>query len=483
MVINKESNKPHAVCIAYPAQSHIKAMLKLAKLLHYKGFYITFVNTEFNHTRLLKVRGHESLTNIPNFHFKTIPDGLLPSNPHSTQDLSALCGSIRRNFQSAFQKIISNLNDKSVSPNSPLVTCIVSDGVMPFTITVGKELGIPVAVFWTFAACGFLGFCQYRMLMEKGLTGFKDERILSKEVLEKVIDWIPGVDNVRLKDLPSFFQTTDPDDEIFNLAMESAEKACEASAFGLHTFDSLEPDVLNALSTLFTHIHTIGPLQLLLDQVTRKTPLNSLGYNLWKEDPECLEWLDSKKPGSVIYVNFGSVIVMSNQSLIEFAWGLANSNQYFLWIIRPDLIVGNSAILPPEFERETRGRCLIAGWCAQEEVLNHPSIGGFLTHCGWNSTIESLSAGVPMLCWPFFGDQQGNCRFSCTEWEVGMEIDSNVKRDEVEKLIKELMDGEKGKKMKNKAMEWKEMAEEATCLGGSSSLNLDKLVNVLLGKN
>ncbi|KAI7987368.1 UDP-glycosyltransferase 85A8 [Camellia lanceoleosa] len=88
-----------------------------------------------------------------------------------------------------------------------------------------------------------------------------------------------------------------------------------------------------------------------------------------------------------------------------------------------------------------------------------------------------------MMCWPFFADQQTNCRYTCNEWEVGMEIENNVKRDEVEKLVRELMEGENGKKMKNKAMEWKKLAEKASSPGGSSSLNLDKLVNVLLSRN
>ncbi|KAI7997153.1 7-deoxyloganetin glucosyltransferase [Camellia lanceoleosa] len=174
---------------------------------------------------------------------------------------------------------------------------------------------------------------------------------------------------------------------------------------------------------------------------------------------------------------------MSQKQLVEFAWGLANNNHCFLWIIRPDLVIGDSAILPLKYNAETKQRGLIEGWCPQEEVLNHPSIGGFLTHSGWNSMIESLSAGVPMMCWPFFADQQTNCRYTCNEWEVGMEIDNNVKRDEVEKLVREIMEGEKAKKMKNKALEWKKLAEKATSPGGSSSLNLDKLVNVLLSRN
>ncbi|CAL5384287.1 unnamed protein product [Camellia sinensis] len=492
--------KPHAVCIPFPAQSHIKGMLKLAKLLHHRGFYITFVNTDFNQNRLIKARGPDSLYDFPNFQFKTIPDSLPPSDPNATQDAIALCGSVRTNFLTPFRNLLAQLNEDNYNATTPAVTCIVSDGVMPFTITAAYELQIPVAVFWTFSACSFMGFYQFRALLDKGLAPLKakgtttntnsvktqkqtrDESYLTNGYLDTIIDWIPGMKDIRLKDLPTCFQTTNPNDEIFNLAMESAESASQASAFGLHTFNALEQDLLDALSSMFPYVYTIGPLQLLLNQQV-SPDLERLGYNLWKEEPKCLQWLDSKEPSSVIYVNFGSVTVMSLQHLVEFAWGLANSKHYFLWVIRPDLVIGDSAILPPEFKADTKETGLIAGWCPQEEVLNHPSVGVFLTHSGWNSTIESLTAGVPMMCWPFFADQVTNCRYTCTEWEVGMEIDNNVKRDEVEKLIREFMEGEKGKKMKNKAMEWKNLAEKATGPDGSSTLNLDKLVNVLLSKN
>ncbi|GMI90962.1 UDP-glucosyl transferase 85A3 [Hibiscus trionum] len=172
---------------------------------------------------------------------------------------------------------------------------------------------------------------------------------------------------------------------------------------------------------------------------------------------------------------------MTADQLVEFAWGLANSKQPFLWVIRPDLVGGESTIVPQEFVEETTGRGLLTTWCPQEQVLSHPSIGGFLTHSGWNSMMESISAGVPMICWSFFAEQQTNCWYSCTKWGVGMEIDNDVKRDEVESLVREIMEGEKGKEMKKKALEWKRKAEESIVNpDGSSFKDLDNMIQVLL---
>ncbi|KAM4073222.1 hypothetical protein ACB094_10G001900 [Castanea mollissima] len=439
--------KPHAVCIPSPAQSHIKAMLKLSKLLHHEGFHITFVNTEFNHQRFMKSRGPNSLDGLSDFRFETIPDGLPPSDINATQDMPSLYG------------------------------------FMPFTITAAQEFKIPVVMFFTISACSLMGCLQLPFLKDKGIVPLKDESYLTNGYLDTIIDWIPGMRDIRLRDLPSFVRTIDPNDILFRFVIDAVEKAPSASGIIVHTFDELEQEVLHALSTMFPHVYVIGPLEPQLNHLSNDH-LESIGYGLWKEETECLNWLNSQASNSVIYVSVGSIAVMTPSQLVEIGWGLANSKHPFLWIIRPDLVEGGSTILSPEFQEEIKERGLITSWCPQEEVLNHPSIGGFLTHCGWNSTIESVCAGVPMLCLPFFSDQQTNCKYTCNEWAIGLEIDFDVKREEVEKIVRELLEGDKGKKMKKKAMEWKKLAEEATSPLGSSSINLKNLVSeVLLSKD
>ncbi|XP_061375592.1 7-deoxyloganetin glucosyltransferase-like [Gastrolobium bilobum] len=474
------TKKLHAVCIPFPAQGHINPMLKLAKLLHFRGFHITFVNTEYNHKRLLKSRGSDSLNDVPSFCFDTIPDGLPESDADATQDVSSLCESTTKTCLAPFKNLISKLNNAS---DVPPVTCIVSDGVMSFTLDAAQELGIPEVLFWTTSACGFMCYMQYRQLIEKGLTPLKDSSYITNGYLETIIDWVPGIKEIRLKDMTSFIRTTNPEEFMLDFIQGECERAKKASAIILNTFDALEHDVLDALSSILPpSVYSIGPLNLLLNDINYED-LKTIGSNLWKEEPECLEWLDSKEPNSVIYVNFGSVTVITSDQLIELAWGLANSNKTFLWVIRPDVVAGENAILPLEFVNETKKRGLMVSWCPQEQVLAHPAIGGFLTHSGWNSTLESVCGGVPMLCWPFFAEQQTNCRFSCKEWGIGLEIE-DVKRNIVESLVLELMEGQKGKEMKAKALELKNLAHDATSAPhGSSFLNMDNMVRqVLMGK-
>ncbi|XP_020582382.1 7-deoxyloganetin glucosyltransferase-like [Phalaenopsis equestris] len=470
----------HAVCIPYPAQGHMNPMLKLAKLLHSLGFHITFVLTEFNYNRLLRSQGPNSVKGLPDFRFETIPDGLPISEDDSTQDVPTLSESTTKNFLAPFCSLITKLNERS-----PPVSCIVSDGVMTFTLDAAQAFGIPEVLFWTASACGYLAYLHYQHLLDRGIIPLKSAEDMNNGFLDTRVDWIPGLtEGMSLKDFPSFIRTTDSEDIMLNFVLRETSRASMADAILINTFEDLEAPALDSLRKILPPMYAIGPLSLLARRtISSKSPLADITASLWNEDNRCLLWLDSKPPESVVYVNFGSITVMTNEQLIEFAWGLANSRYNFLWVIRPDLVKGESAVLPPEFMEEIKERGLMTSWCVQEELLTHPAVGVFLTHSGWNSTLESLCGGVPMICWPFFAEQQTNCKYACTDWGVGMEIDNNVKRNEVKELIREMMAGGKGKKMREKAVEWKESAANAIGPNGRSAINLYKVVNDVLKRN
>ncbi|KAE8771857.1 Cytokinin-O-glucosyltransferase 2 [Hordeum vulgare] len=478
------AGKPHAVCLPYPAQGHITPMLNVAKLLHARGFDVTFVNTEYNHARLVRSRGAAAVAGLPGFRFATIPDGLPPSDDDDvTQDIPALCKSTTETCLGPFRDLLARLNDPTTG--HPPVTCVVSDVVMGFSMEAANELGLPYVHLWTASAISYLGYRHYRLLIGRGLAPFKDTELLTNdEYLDTPVEDVPGLRSMRLRDFPSFIRTTDPDEYMVRYVLRETERTAGASAVILNSFGDLEGEAVEAMEALgLPKVYALGPLPLLADEQP-PTPRSAINLSLWKEQDECLQWLDGRQPGSVVYVNFGSITVMTNAQMVEFAWGLAQSGKQFMWIVRRDLVKGDAAVLPEEFLAETAGRGLMASWCPQQEVLNHPAVGAFLTHSGWNSALESLFGGVPVISWPFFADQQTNCRYQCNEWGVGMEIDSNVQRDAVAGLITEIMEGEKGKSMRKRAVEWKESAVKAAMPGGSSHINFHELVrDVLLPKN
>uniref|UniRef100_A0A0E0NGV2 Glycosyltransferase n=1 Tax=Oryza rufipogon TaxID=4529 RepID=A0A0E0NGV2_ORYRU len=480
--------QPHAVCLPFPAQGHITPMMKLAKVLHSRGFHVTFVSTEYNHRRLVRSRGAAAAAGIPGFRFATIPDGLPPSDADATQDPPSLSYSTMTTCLPHFRKLLADLNNRLAPDDddaAPPVTCVVADHLMGFSLDAAAELGVPCALFWTASACGYMGYRNFRLLIDMGIIPLKGEEQLTNGFMDMAVDWAPGMSkHMRLKDFPTFLRTTDRNDILMTFQLRQVERAEEADAVVLNTFDELERPALDAMRAITPAIYTVGPLAFLTEQIPPGGPLDDISPSLWREDDACLRWLDGRNPRSVVYVNYGSVTVMSGHELEEFAWGLAGSGHDFLWIVRPDVVTRTAAAtaaeaaLPREFTEATKGRGLVASWCDQEAVLRHPAVGLFLTHSGWNSTVEALSGGVPMLCWPFFAEQQTNCRYKCVEWGVAMEVGDSVRREAVEGRIREAMGGgEKGKEMRRRAAEWKEAAARAR---GRSLANLERLIGDVL---
>ncbi|GMH24704.1 hypothetical protein Nepgr_026547 [Nepenthes gracilis] len=471
-----EARRPHAVCVPFPSQGHVSPFMQLAKLLHSRGFHITFVNTEFNYNRLIKNKGPDAVKGLPGFRFETIPDGLPPFDRDATQHPPLLCDSTLKNCFGPFKDLLMKLNS---SRDVPSVTCVISDGVMTFGMKAAQELGIPNVQLWTASACSFIGYLHFRELLKRGVLPFKDVKSLSDGSFDSPIDWIPGLKNIRFRDLPNYVKLNPMDQNIMiDFMGEEAHRCLNSSSFIFNTFDALEQDALRAIRSKYPgNIYQFGPLTSLIKHILPDTHLKSLSSSLWREDSKCLEWLDSRKPSSVMYVNYGSVTVMSAHHLEEFAWGLANSKHPFLWIIRPDILMGDSVILAEELLEEIKDRGLMVSWCPQEKVLSHPSVGAFLTHCGWNSMLETVTAGVPIIGWPFFADQFPNCRYACMEWGIGMEVGHDVRREDIEGLVKEVMEGTQGEQMRRRAWDWKKKAEEATSHGGSSHDDFERFIS------
>ncbi|KAM7500064.1 hypothetical protein LguiA_024478 [Lonicera macranthoides] len=478
------TSKPHAVFVPFPISTHINPALKLAKLIHQKGFHITFVTPEYNHNTILSSLGPHALDGLPDFHFETLAIDIPPANSiHPEEYFRLIVKSIRKNFLPLLKQLLEKLNDDANS--SPKVSCIVSDGALTQSVLVAQELGIPVVLSWITGANGFMSVLRHRVLVRRCLAAAKDDTEEMKEDLDNTTtDFLAGKKAMSMREYLNFMQTANTIEFMTESCVGEVERTSKASALIFETFEGLEKEALDEAKAKFSRVYSIAPLPLLLkNHVKNEKVLKLVGDDIWKEDTKCSQWLDSKPPNSVIYVSFGSFAITSQKHLVEIAWGLAKSKHNFIWIIRPDMVVGEAVMaLPQGFIEETKECGLITGWCQQEQVLNHPAVGGFFSHCGWNSVLESISAGVPMICWPYFGEHITNCKMVCNEWKFGIEVAEDVERGQVEKAVKEIIEGESGKKVREKAKRWMKIAQEAAYSDGVSTQNLDKLVNEVLLK-
>ena len=180
--------RPHAVMIPYPAQGHITPMLQLAKLLHARGFHVTFVNNEFNHRRLLRSQGADALRGVPAFRFAAIADGLPPSDPDATQDIPALCYSTMTTNLPRFKALVAKLDEEAQASGGalPPVTCVVADSTMSFALRAARELGLRCATLWTASACGFMTYHHYKDLRDRGIVPLKGMKCLHGAVSDAV---------------------------------------------------------------------------------------------------------------------------------------------------------------------------------------------------------------------------------------------------------------------------------------------------------
>lgn len=278
---------------------------------------------------------------------------------------------------------------------------------------------------------------------------------------------------MKPSEMISFLQSYDPSDPIFDYMIRSFKHLNEPTWIVLNTYDELEHEVIDYLQkadTKIKHLQCGGPLLPLSFLTSAYNSSKYANESMWKEDHQCLMWLDSQPSCSVLFVSFGSLVTLSARQAQEFALGLEDSMVPFLWVMRPGLIEDGG--LPEGFAERVKERACFVNWAPQVRVLAHPSVGGFLTHCGWNSVLESIVTGVPLLGWSSFADQMLNARCIEDSWGVGLmlsetseeegkEEQGHVTRSQVQKKVRALM-LELSPSVKSNCARLKEAASKAT---------------------
>ncbi|RDY06887.1 UDP-glycosyltransferase 76F1, partial [Mucuna pruriens] len=460
--------------IPFPLEGHIKPMLELAHILHSKGFSITIIHTSFN---------SPNPSNYPNFNFSCIQDGLSETES-STKDLLNFITALNVKCAAPFQVCLRKLlYDVSQEP----VACLISDAMCYFTQAVANNISLPRIVFRTAGVSSFLAFAAFPFLRLKGYIPIQATNLLaSSNVLLifgmwhlecKLEEAVAELAPLRVKDLP-IIKTEEGEKYYELLSMLVKETKCSLGVIW-NSFEELESSALATLRQEFSiPMFPIGPFHKYFPSSS-----SSCCSSLISQDQSCISWLDKHTPKSVLYVSFGSVAVITEIEFLEIAQALANSNHPFLWVVRPRLIIGSEWMepLPSGFMDNLEGRGLIVKWAPQQQVLAHPSIGAFWTHNGWNSTLESICEGVPMICMPCFTDQKVNARYVSHVWRIGLQLEKGVERGEIETTITRLMDDSvEGKEIRDRALKLKEKAKLCLKQGASSSSSLEALVTYIL---
>ncbi|PON75153.1 UDP-glucuronosyl/UDP-glucosyltransferase [Parasponia andersonii] len=451
--IRSSYNNSHVLLLPYPTQGHINPILQFAKRLVSKGTNATLATSTFVHNSMY---AKASTSNL-NIDFETISDGY--DRGRSTTEIKVYLETFRYVGSRTLAELIIRLRDSSRP-----VDAVVYDAFLPWALDVAKDFGLVGAVFFTQSLA--VNTVYYHI--HKGL--------LRLPLSEKTVSF-PTLPPLEISETPSFVYSPESYPGFYYMVVNQFSNIDKADLVLFNSFHELENKTVEWMEKLWP-VRTIGPTvpSIYLDE--RLENDKDYNINLWKpKDDTCISWLNDKSFGTVVYVSFGSLSALEAEQMGELAWGLKRSNQYFLWVVRES----EETKLPLElFKDKTFEKGLIVNWCPQLAVLAHKSVECFVTHCGFNSTLEALSLGVPLVAMPQWTDQTTNAKYVEDVWGVGIRArpDENgiVRREVVENCIKELMEGEKGKKIKKNVIKWRDLARQAVSQGGSSDKNIDEFV-------
>ncbi|KAI3908488.1 hypothetical protein MKX01_009290 [Papaver californicum] len=483
----KSVKRCHIVAVPFPGRGLINPMMNFCKHLVHKlddNVKITFVVTE----EWLGIL--ESAPVPPQIHLRSIPN-LIPSE---------FVRSLTLDFESFLEIVVGEMEAsfEHVLNTSEPGTVIIADFYLTWAYSIGNQRNIPVVTFWTTSSFVFFVLCHADLLTKNGhsLANISD-------CCDEVIDYIPGVSPTRLADMPLIPLGNDPK---FNPEMVAFTMLDKVQCLLIPTFYELEPQFTDTLKTIFPFpIYTIGPsipkTTTTIEQhhhIHGKKTESSKAKHVNGKKHYYIEWLDSQPISSVLYIAFGSTVSIPEEQMEEILAGLCESGVRYLLVSRGERLTSSAhgGGGGDDYEIGNSNRRLVVPWCDQLRVLCHSSVGGFWTHCGWNSIMESIYAGVPMLTFPTSFDQIPNRKLIVHDLKVGMMVTKEfgakalVKKDEVAKIVKKLMNinaeseedavNDEAKEMRRRSSELKEMCRRALEKGGSSDNNLDAFIKEIL---
>ncbi|RWR76052.1 UDP-glycosyltransferase 87A1-like protein [Cinnamomum micranthum f. kanehirae] len=347
---------------------------------------------------------------------------------------------------------------------------MVADTYMQWAVSVGKRWNIAVVSLWTMSPSVLSIYYHFDLLSSHGHLPFHD---WSGESGEERVNYIPGISSIRLADLPNF--SFPGGEAVFSRTLEAISLAIQSQSILFTCFYELENHVIDSLrAKLSVPIHHVGPT---IPYMTLQDPTPKA---MDHSNKDYFDWLDSQPESSVLYVSLGSFLSVSAQQMEEIAIGLRASGVRFLWIARRDA---------NHLQDVSGDMGLVLPWCDQLRVLCHSSVGGFLTHCGWNSTTEGVYAGKPMLTFPIFSDQLLNSKLIVEDWKVGLRLKQEigdkkvVHGPEIAQMVKRLMDltgVDESKELRRRAGEVKQACQIAIKEGGSSYNSLRAFVEEII---
>ncbi|XP_068655579.1 UDP-glycosyltransferase 83A1-like [Aristolochia californica] len=450
--------KLHAVVVPFPAQGHVLPLMELSHRLVDRGFRVTLVCTEFDQARMVAALRKETYHSIDGICLATVPDGLEPDDDRG--DAGRLCKFILDDYEQLLEDLLRKINEREEDK----ISCVIADLCVGAALLVAKKIGVPRIGFWP-ASVGILVQCLHiPKLLESGILDCNGETSPPNQIIQ-LSPTMPEMST-------SYFSWNcfgDPRTKmvVFQLMSETSQTVTLVDEILCNSFAGIEAAALD----LIPQAIPIGPLL-----STNRDGTKPVGH-FWPEDTSCLSWLDQQQDRSVIYIAFGSFTILNQTQFQELAAGLERTGRPFLWVVRPNLMSGSPVVYPEDFLARLANRGKIISWAPQQKVLSHPAVACFLSHCGWNSTTEVLSNGIPILCWPYFADQLLNRKYICDVWKIGMELQADEKgiitREEVQQKVEDLLCDEG---IKTRSLKMKQMVEDTVGNGRISKQNFDDFV-------